>query len=387
MSELNNQPTSPMDSPTIQDSLLGIIGVLYRWRKKIVYFTGGVGLVSILILFLLPNYYSSQIVFFPANDEATSKGALFGNGEAVSDIGGAEMVDRVLTYANSRGIVDYMIQKFGLFRHYDIDSTKRNAFDQCRKEFLSHYSVTKNEYGAIEIAIEDTDIFYPLPMVKEAVAKIDEMYYHSIASTKSKTIDAIWNTLQESNKKLSIINDSLQRVRKKFGIYNIETQGESLSMALITTEGDLIEKRSALQSLQGSRMNKDTIDILRAKVKGLEERYKSLTQPTEGSLFDLNKFGKGRELVVLLESERTMLVSEIQELSLRYAQFKTSLNVQKSIIIPSETPEQPKSKSRPKRLILSLGILMLAFVTACGAAIFFDATKNINWKKILSDTQ
>jgi hypothetical protein len=30
---------------------------------------------------------------------------------------------------------------------------------------------------------------------------------------------------------------------------------------------------------------------------------------------------------------------------------------------------------------------MFAFLTACGGAIFFDAIKNINWKKILSDTQ
>ena len=139
------------NSISYPESLLEVVHILWKWRKSILGFVAATTLATALGSLLLPNYYKSQSIFYPANEEAFTRAGLFGNNPYNSDIGSEAMVERIMTFANSRDLTDHMIAKFDLYTHYQIDSTKPRATEKILKRFHSLYNVNKNDHGAVEI--------------------------------------------------------------------------------------------------------------------------------------------------------------------------------------------------------------------------------------------
>lgn len=368
------------------ESILEIVGVLYRWRKKILFFTLGITLLVALGSLLVPNYYESRAVFYAANDQATSKSVMFGNEGGVSEIGGEDLVERLISFATSRDLTDHMVKKFNLFKHYDIDSTSAKGLDKARKRFQSHFSVLKNEYGAVEMTLEDKDKELTLPMIKEAIRKVDEMYQATLHLSKSYTINSFEEMMVDVRNRLNIVKDSLTHARRFYGIYNIESQSESMSSAIIDAEGNLAESKTAFEVLKNANLrNPDTLAYIEARLKGAEQKYKMLTTPDPKAMMSLSKLTSGRELIEYLDNERYILMLQLRDLAAQYSQFKTSSGVKKSLILPVENPEAPKVKSRPKRSIYVLAAFVLSFMVAVMGALIAESSNKINWKEILKD--
>ena len=141
------------------NDLVRLIQIIYKWRKSLIAVTVIVAIAAcIFTWFFMPNYYKSTVNFYPSNPIMTDRQVLFSQSSGEIEIeyfGSASDVDRILTIANTSGIVDYIINKYKLMEHYDYDSTKEMARYNTKKEFLSNYSTVETEYGAIEISVWD----------------------------------------------------------------------------------------------------------------------------------------------------------------------------------------------------------------------------------------
>jgi capsule polysaccharide export protein KpsE/RkpR len=368
------------------ESLLEVVHILWKWRRSISAFVLVATLATAAGSLLMPNYYRSQSVFYPANEEAFTRAGLFGTNPYNSDIGSEAMVERIITFGTSRDLADHIIARFKLYEHYQIDSFKTRSQEKMLKRFYSLYKVEKNAYGAVELSVEDKDPELPLPMVLEAMRMIDELYKKAVSANRQRTVDAYESTLRERYGLQKTVIDSLAKLRKMYGIINIQSQGEVYSGLVLSTESELAQERANLESLMSDpQIPSDTIAYVRARVKGLEKKLSNLTSPDPNAEYSAKRFNEGRDKVLELEMRQYNLSEEIKELTEKYSQFKTANILQPSVIIEAERPQKPRSKSRPSRSIFVIGAFVLSlFVSICGA-VLLESTKNVRWKEVLSD--
>ena len=79
---------------------------------------------SIIIVLLLPVYYQSSTIFLAASPDILTDRGLFGTATRdPQQFGNNNDNDRFLTIAESDELASYLINKFDLYQHYDIDSS------------------------------------------------------------------------------------------------------------------------------------------------------------------------------------------------------------------------------------------------------------------------
>ena len=213
-----------------QDNLLGVLGTMIRHRKILLRFAVLSGALTAVISLLLPNYYASTATFYAASPQLANSELTFGNTGMVADYYGNEHdLDRLLTIAESNELVDYMVNRFQLYIHYDIDSTKIKAPHKVREHFRKLYTVEKTKADAVEITVEDTDPQYAATMVNAAMSKINAIASRLTREGPGKQISGFETLMADKKNMLRTYDDSLVRLRDRYGIIDATSQGELLA--------------------------------------------------------------------------------------------------------------------------------------------------------------
>ncbi|HND88864.1 MAG TPA: hypothetical protein PK971_11080, partial [Saprospiraceae bacterium] len=216
-----------------RDNLLGVFSTIYRWRKMIrnVCLVTLVG--SIALSLMLHNYYKATTIFYPSSPQVANPELIFGTtGQATEYFGSDRDLDRMAEIANSNEVVDYMLRKFDLYTHYDVDSTDREGPHDVREEFREMYSALKNKNDAIELSIEDTDPKMAAAMANAARDKINEIGQRLIKENQGRLLATFEDNIGRKTAELNQLGDSLKYLQAKYNIFNVGAQGEQLSTQL-----------------------------------------------------------------------------------------------------------------------------------------------------------
>ncbi len=200
------------------NDLVRLIQIVYKWRKPLIIVTVIVAIgASIFTWFFMPNYYKSTVNFYPSNPIMTDRQVLFSQSSGEIEIdyfGSASDVDRILTIANTSGIIDYIINKYKLMEHYDIDSTKEMARYNTKKEFLSNYSAIETEYGAIEISVWDQDDTLAMVIANHIVETIDDHNKQILLRDKKLVVNTFKTQVEEKEILVTKLVDSIGAMKK-----------------------------------------------------------------------------------------------------------------------------------------------------------------------------
>lgn len=244
-------------------NLIDALRVLIKWRLPIIIFVVLASIGGVAVALLLPNYYQSQLVFYPTNPARTESSVLFSNetNEFAADFFGTKNdVNRLLTIASSSGVVDFMVNHFDLATHYGYDTSAANYKRyKVTEEFKDNYTVVKTENGAIEISIIDTDPQLAADMVNMAAVMIDKLNNGSLIETKEGATTMFTNAYKEKEAEVVMLADSLARLKEE---YNIE----------VVSPGSV-----------------DAMPLVRGNNAKMVETYKILMKRQEGALADLTK--------------------------------------------------------------------------------------------------
>ncbi|MEL6868146.1 MAG: hypothetical protein AAFP19_27230, partial [Bacteroidota bacterium] len=196
--------------------------------------------------------------------------------------GEEEDIDRVLSIAQSSKIVDYLIGRFNLYEHYEIDTSHIKAPYRVRKKFAKLYTVTKTKYDGIEIAVEDKDPEIAAAMVNAARVKVDSIGQELIKSIQVQQMDNFRQNIEAKQQELKILADTLRKERIKYGIYNTLTQSEKLTELIAVSEARLARtyaRKTVLQQYANSgRRYRDSVLMLNAMISGLEQELVSVRE-------------------------------------------------------------------------------------------------------------
>ena len=145
-----------------QFNLIDLVRTLLKWKWQIFWVTFAAAVTSIIVaLWVLLVYYKSTALFYPTNQGITDRSSLFstsGGENRVDYFGTKNDANRVLSIAYSAPIIDFMINHFKLYDHYDIDtSANRYWRTKVKRKFQNNYTAIKTERDAIEITIFDED--------------------------------------------------------------------------------------------------------------------------------------------------------------------------------------------------------------------------------------
>lgn len=200
------------------NDLIRLIQIVYKWRKPLIIVTVAIAIItSIYSWFFMPNYYKSTVNFYPSNPIMTDRQVLFSQSTGEIEIdyfGSASDVDRILTIANTSGIIDYIINRYHLMDHYGYDSTKDMARYKVKKEFLSNYSAIETEYGAIEISVWDEDKMLAMDITNHIVETIDDHNKQIILRDKKLIVKTFQAQVEQKEIAVAKLTDSIGMMKK-----------------------------------------------------------------------------------------------------------------------------------------------------------------------------
>jgi capsular polysaccharide biosynthesis protein len=293
-------------------NLIDFIRLLIRWRKPIliVCSIAAIGTFIVTDPHIMPPYYKSLCIIYPANPELTSSQDLFYSNAQTTMFGLSADADRVLQIAESSPIKLYMVDKFHLFQHYRIDSaTEAYPKDAVLKEFEDNYSVKRNERGAIEISVEDQDKQLAADMANAATAEIDQMYKDVVNGNKEKILGIYQQKIDDNQNKIKLLTDSILKLRTKYNFF------------------DGINKMSGNINATGS-----------------------------------DSFQKAYEQIKMLEAEEQFTIKDLNLSSTDYSEYAASISKDVPTIYIIERAVPAERKSRPLRLLSAFGALLVSFL-------------------------
>ena len=351
-----------------QEQLTDAVAVVWKQRKLIIRWTLVTVIITALLSLLLKNYYKASTTFYPASLDLSKPDQIFGNTTKEMEFyGSSQDLDRLLTICSSNELKDMLVQEFGLFAHYKIDSSKILAKHKIRKKLDKLMSVTKTKYDAIELSIEDQDKSLATQMVNRARDIVNTLSHDLIISRLTEVSKLYQSSILEKSALSVKLSDSLSALRKIYPIYNVDAQTETLANLATELNNQYIGEKARYDALKAGNAPKDTLMYLSAKIKGLEMQIKALNTG-DGAVFNLKNFNEGVNKIYSLENTIQRLEGQINEDKIKYQNTINTIESKANALITVITAEIPDYKSRPKRSLLVIGVGMCA---ALALALFY----------------
>lgn len=361
-----------------KDNLLGVLKTLFKWKKQILYVCAITAVGSVVISLFLDNYYESYTTFYAASPDQALPEPVGTEATDRKYYGEPEDIDRVLSIAESTEIASYLINKYKLYQHYEIDSTHRLAPHKVNKAFRTHYNVKKTKYDAIEISVEDKDPLLATQMVNDARQKVEQIAQDLIKNTMEIKIHTYKQAIIDKSNELEVIGDTLISVRDRYGVYNTITQSEGLSNYITKTESNLSREYARREILADNRsIHRDTVAMIGAMINGMEKQLLSLRKL-------MVKFNQGVSKVEVLEQIHEEARDQMSLDKERLKQLEAIKNSHINTIFVVEVGEVPLYKSRPVRSIICIAAVFIAFILSAIAILILDVYKEVNWRELIN---
>ena len=361
-----------------KENLLDVLKTIFRRKKTILYICGIVGIGSLIFSLLKDDYYQATTLFYAANHDLAKPVPLGETGISRNYYGIGEDIDRILAICNSNRVADYLIEKFDLYNHYEIDTTTLKSRSKIKNKFFELFTITKTKYDGIELSVEDKDPELAAQIANAGRERVNAVAQNMIKQSQAKEIAAYKDNIEKKSKTLRVLSDSLSRLRVNYGIYNTDSQSKELPEMVIESTTEFAKVSAALAQLKKyPQIDPDTIIMLEADLKGIEEEVKMsenrLTLFQEG----VSNYEEIYRLHQVTKDQLAMDNNMLQQLQAAYDNDFTAVHL-------IEKANVPLIKSRPKRTIIILGAMFIAFIFSIMGILLFETYKDINWSEIVN---
>ncbi len=361
-----------------QENLLDIIKLIWQKRKTILYAALIAMIGSVIISLLLPNIYRSETIFYAANPSLGNPSSLSSDSKVIDQYGSNRDLDRLFAIAESGELFDMLNEKFDFFKHYDIDPNKSKAKTKLRKKFNSNFNLLKTEYDAFSLSFEDEDPEFSTLVANEARSIIDLLAQEVIKASQLTQINTYKSNIENQEKQLSIVFDSLTSAKNKYKIFNVDAQEEAMAELSAKSSYNLQSYTSKVKYYQEIRKNRDSIRKYKALLYTTDEEIKLL-----GGKMKL--FNEGANEIIVLTKESKVLNSQVNLSKQRLKQLNVTYKSPFKAIHIVEKAFVPDNKYKPKRSIYVIATTLFTVIFTILALIVLHSFKSVDWKDVLSD--
>jgi capsule polysaccharide export protein KpsE/RkpR len=246
------------------------------------------------------------------------------------------------------------------------------------------YKINRTKYDALEITVEDKDPEFAAKLANGARDKINAVITGVIKGSQKDLISSYHDAMTSKELALNAIEDSLHKFQSAFGIYNPEAQSEFLSTLMTSVETRLAQDRGMVQSYKNSRNIRGAIDSighLNARIAGLEEQRNLLTgvDTTGVSQYNIERFTEGKGRVELYDDayKKAINTLNLDREILKQMAAAIALDVTAIHLIEEAVP--PAIKFRPRRSLLVISAMFVAFIFSVLGILLLESTKGQDW--------
>lgn len=240
---------SVTNKPLYDFYLVDLIKVFILFKKQILSMTILALISSIVIAMILPVYYESKTIIYPNNLTLADKNSIFGQQQNQSEFsyyGNKYDANRILSFANSSTVIDYIINKYQLVSHYGYNKDEAFIYTKTKEDFLKNYAAFKNDRDAIEIILLDTDKDLCAKMVNDIADKINQLSIEPIKENRLKIVKMLEKEIAEKSSlsiKSSDMEEELKALNKSLTEYKVSTN-DNIAAITVLEKAFPAEKKS-----------------------------------------------------------------------------------------------------------------------------------------------
>lgn len=323
-----------------------LIVYLWKWRKPLI----GITLLAAILAavfsgpyFIEPKYKSTATVF-PSTTNSLSKALLpqpFATAnQDFLEFGEEEQAEQLLQMLNSDVIRRRIIDKYNLFEHYDINTSKQYAQTRLYETFDENITYERTEFMSVKVSVLDASPDTAAMMANDIIHLLDSVKNGIKRERALKGLSIIRGSYKELRREIKQLNDSLTFLRSK-GVHDYETQAAVLSEQLATA---MIEKG----------VNSPVVDQIQRK---------------------LDTLGKYGSAYVGLRSRLSDAQDELSAIKVRYEQAQVDVNEIVPATFKINMAYPAEKKAYPIRWLIVVLSALGAFVAALIAILVVDTIR------------
>jgi len=209
----------------------GIFHFLRR-RRNVLLITSVLAFISSIIFSLLiEDKYESSVVLFPSTTTSISRALLNDENYKEKDFlefGQEEEAEQLIQLLNSDTIRNYIIKKFDLMNHYNINPEAEYRRTELYEEYTSNIDFYRTKFMSVKIEVYDTDREYAAQIANEITKKVDEVRNDMLQKAAKQGFIIVKKEYESLVSEINRMEDTLNQIRAK-GVQDYETQVEVLS--------------------------------------------------------------------------------------------------------------------------------------------------------------
>lgn len=190
----------------------------WKWHIAIITIVAAIfGAIFSGSRFITP-LYKSEATIYPTHTESYSD-------ETVTE--------QMLQVMQSQEIMDSVVAKFDLMKHYKIDKSYKYWKTALVGEYRSNVSISRTPYDAVTIKVYDSDPEIAYEMVNEIFAQYCKMYKRILKAQRKEQADFFHSTLEENEIFIDSLINRLSEIGKDYGVYEVTSQSREVTRAFL----------------------------------------------------------------------------------------------------------------------------------------------------------
>lgn len=314
---------------------------------------------TFIVTSLMPKTYKASLTFVVSDEDGG-----FNLSSIIGDLPfnlkgmGTTDIDKYIAFLTSRKVRDVIIEKFDLWKEYDVQYR-----EYLYKAMEQNVEIIDNANGTITINCYFAR--YPEKAAEMAQMFYDELYKLVLELNRQKSTEFrqyIESSYQETQKKLSTLEDSMRVFQLKNGIIEIESQTRSSLKAIAELEAQKQQYKIQIDYLKKfSTGDNEKLKELQIKYNILEENILKLISEGENYLLALRTLpDKGLQYFRLYRD--IQIQQKIVEFLLPlYENAKMEEQKKTANLQLLDPPYVPQYKAKPKRLAYMLVFTFILF--------------------------
>ncbi len=385
------------DGQTKQSYLFDYLYVLFKRRKVILLSIVITGVLTAVIVLLMPNWYAATASVLPPKRPGGLLSMLDGGVSSVFKnltglgvrLGGSSEAYSYIAILQSRSAMERVVQKFDLVKVY---KSRRNSVEEAIRTLRKNVEVDIATEGNITVTVYDKSPQRAADMANYFVELLNEIS-RQLGSTEARNNrEFIEKRYRQNIDDLRSAEDSLKAFQQKYGIYALPEQTESAIKAAAELKSAQVQKQMEFDiARRVFGAENPRTQALQLELSEINKRLREIKYGSDDwfNKTALNFFVPFKDVPELgTEYLRRYREFEIQNRLMEfllplYEQAKIDENKDTPVVLVLDKAIPPQRKSRPHRTLIVLIFVFLAAMFSTTWAFIheiYEREKKHNWK-------
>jgi len=271
---------------------------LWKGRKLIIGICALAAVGSIISALTIREKYRSEAYVFPAKSNGVT---LFENNnpkDNVYNFGEEEESEQVVQILQSTEIRDILVERYDLFKHYDVDTSSAEKMYLLQGEYEENINIRRTRHGSIEISVMDWSPDTAALIANDLVQLIDSAKSRMIKERTYAIYVEIEKEYLSTEAKLETLVDSL----RSLGKMGVVSKVERAELAAGYTKALIDGRSGAIEELRAQiEINNELGAVYSGITERLENETKRLTEL--GSVYKQAKLNYEATLSYIFKSQ------------------------------------------------------------------------------------